>query len=88
MHTDTLPPPPAVIHVPTMTREEANETSREAGEAIASVLASLRADAAETLRRCADIQAAWAEHDWTWLAETGVISRRVEADLIAIDLEF
>ena len=67
--------------------EEANEVSAVVGEQITSALDNLRADAAETMRRLADIQAAWAERDWAWLADAGVLSHRLASELRRLELE-
>ncbi len=71
-----------------MTRDEANDVSREAGEKLMEVIENLQSEAAELMRRAADIQDAWGEHDWAWLADAGVITRRMEAALIAADEAF
>lgn len=92
MRNEQLTAPPAAIHVsapaPLMSRDEANDVSRAAGESLSAILENLQSEAVELMRRAADIQAAWAEHDWAWLADAGVISRRMEAALIAADAAF
>jgi hypothetical protein len=67
--------------------ETADELGAIVGERLATASANLREEAADLMHRLADLQAAWAERDWLWLADAGFLSKRLAAELVQAELE-